>query len=138
MWEGVCADPEDAIWYVDTLNDMAGEEIFGMCLDTGHLQLVKRDCYDYITRLGSRIKVLHLHENDSIGDLHEMPFTFGTGKERSQNWEAIFQGLHDIGFDGTLSFETFPCMNAFPHGMKVDVLTAIHGIGEYFAERIKG
>lgn len=136
--EGVCADPEDAIWYVDTLNDEAGEELFGMCLDTGHLQLVKRDCYDYITRLGTRIKVLHLHENDSIGDLHEMPFTFGTGRERSQNWEAIFQGLRDIGFDGTLSFETFPCMNAFPYGMKEDVLSTIHEIGEYFVKRIEG
>ena len=24
--EGVCADPDDAIWYLDTLNDYAGEE----------------------------------------------------------------------------------------------------------------
>ena len=37
----VCADPDDAIWYLDTLNDYAGEELFGFCLDTGHLQLVK-------------------------------------------------------------------------------------------------
>lgn len=136
--EGVCAEPEDAIWYVDTLNEEAGEELFGMCLDTGHLQLVKRDSYDYITRLGSRIKVVHLHENDSIDDLHEMPFTFGTGNERSQKWDGIFQGLRDIGFDGTLSFETFPCVNAFPYRMKEDVLKTIHGIGEYFVEQIEG
>ena len=71
--EGVCADPDDAIWYLDTLNDYAGEELFGFCLDTGHLQLVKRDPYEFITKLGSRLKVLHIHENDAIGDLHQMP-----------------------------------------------------------------
>lgn len=136
--EGVCADPEDAIWYVDTLNNAAGEELFGMCLDIGHLQLAKKDCYDYIIRLGSRIKALHLNENDGVSDLHGMPFTFGTGKERSLDWEAVIRGLRDIDYQGTLSFEPFSCMNAFPYGMKEDVLRTIHDIGEYYAERIEG
>lgn len=135
--EGVCADPEDAIWYVDMLNAEAGEELFGMCLDTGHLQLVKRDHYDYISKLGSRIKLLHLHENDGVGDLHEMPFTFGGRPEEGLNWEAVFRALKDIGFAGTLSFETFPCMNAFPYTMKEDVLSMIYEIGVYFSKRIE-
>lgn len=135
--EGVCADPEDAVKYIDTLNDYAGEELFGFCLDTGHLQLVNRDPYAFITRLGSRLKALHIHENDGVGDLHQMPFTFGKSKEEGQIWNRIFEGLAETGFDRTLSFETFPCMNSFPKGMRSDVLSAIYGIGSYMREEIE-
>lgn len=134
--EGVCSDPLEACNYVDGLNNAAGEELFGMCLDTGHLQLAKRDPYDFITRVGNRIKLLHLHENDGIGDLHEMPFTFGNKDRGGLDWEGIAQALAEIGFDGTLSFETYPCMNAFPYHTRHEVLKVIHAAGEYLEDRI--
>lgn len=135
--EGVCADPEDAVWYVDTLNELAGEELFGFCLDTGHLQLVKRDPYEFIMKLGSRLKVLHLHENDAVGDLHQMPFSFGMSEEEGLDWKGITRGLREIGFDGTLSFETYPCVNSFPKGMTSAVLETIHAVGDYLVEEIE-
>lgn len=135
--EGVCADPEDAVKYIDTLNDYAGEELFGFCLDTGHLQLVNRDPYAFMTRLGSRLKALHIHENNGVGDLHQLPFTFGKNKEEGQIWNRIFEGLAETGFDRTLSFETFPCMNSFPKGMRSNVLSTIYGIGSYMREEIE-
>lgn len=135
--EGVCADPKDALWYIDTLNELAGEEIFGFCLDTGHLQLVKRDPYDFIKRLGKRLKVVHLHENDFVGDLHQMPYTFGNAKEQGLDWNGIVQGLSEINYQGTLSFETFPCVNGFPKEMTDAVLKTIHDIGMYLSEEIE-
>lgn len=135
---GTCADPEEACWYVDTLNEEAGEELFGVCLDVGHLQLVRRDPYDYIKTLGSRLKILHLHENDAVGDEHQMPFSFGSSEEQGLNWKRIAQALKEIGFDGTLSFETFPCMNSFPMGMEQTVLEVIHSIGVCLRNEIEG
>ena len=137
LTEGVCADPYDAVWYIDTLNDIAGEELFGFCLDAGHLQLVKRDPYEFIKIMGSRLKVLHLHENDAVGDLHQMPYTFGSSQYEGQRWDRLYKGLKEIKFSGTLSFETFPCVNSFPTGMTKPVLKAIYGIGEYMAEQIE-
>lgn len=136
--EGVCADPDEAISYIDTLNDCAGEELFGFCLDMGHLQLVKRDPYEFITRLGSRLKILHLHENDAVGDLHQMPYTFGSSNTQGQDWDSIYRALKEINFNGTLSFETFPCMNSFPKGMNEAVLNAVYEIGNYMKEQIMG
>lgn len=135
--EGVCANPDDAVWYIDRLNEYAGEELFGFCLDTGHLQLVKREPYEFIKKLGGRLKALHLHENDSAGDLHQMPYTFGSSENEGQSWECIFKALKEINFGGTLSFETYPCVNSFPKGMSESVLKAIHGIGQYMSERIE-
>ena len=127
--EGTCADPKEACWYVDTLNEYAGEELFGICLDTGHLQLTKRSAAEYIHTVGSRLKILHLHENDAIGDLHQMPYTFGGSRTDGLDWQELAHALKDIGFDGTLNFETFPCMNSFPLGMEDAVLKTIHEIG---------
>ncbi len=135
--EGVCADPREAVWYIDTLNEYAGEELFGFCLDTGHLQLVRREPYDFITTLGSRLKALHIHENDAVGDLHQLPYSFGSAKDDGQCWDRIYKALKEIGYNGVLSFETFPTMNSFPRGMSDAVLEAIHSVGVYMAEQIE-
>ena len=69
--EGVCSAPEEAVRYIDSLNEEAGEERFGFCLDTGHLNLVKRPPYETVLRLGRRIKTVsytHLSGHICQGD----------------------------------------------------------------------
>lgn len=134
--EGTCANPAEAAWYVDVLNELAGEELFGCCLDTGHMELTHREPADYIRQIGSRLKILHMHENDAIGDLHQMPYTFGTKPDDGVDWEDFCKALGEIGFDGTLSFETFPCVNSFPRGAREEVLRTIRAIGEDMMENI--
>ncbi len=133
--EGTCADPQDAIYYVDTLNQLAGEELFGCCLDTGHMELTHREPADYIRQVGKRLKILHMHENDAIGDLHQMPYTFGSKPEDGVDWNDFRKALDEIGFDGTLSFETFPCVNSFPRGAREEVLRTIREIGKGIADK---
>lgn len=133
--EGTCADPQDAIYYVDTLNHLADEELFGCCLDTGHMELTHRELADYIRQVGKRLKILHMHENDAIGDLHQMPYTFGSKPEDGVDWEDFRKALDEIGFDGTLSFETFPCVNSFPRGAREEVLRTIREIGKEMADK---
>jgi len=135
--EGTCADPDDAIFYVDMLNMIASEERFGICLDTGHIQLVHRQPADYIRKAGSRLKLLHMHENDAYGDLHQMPYTFGSSPSCGTDWESFARALAEIGFDGTLSFETFPCVNSFPYGTRDEVLRTIHEVGVYIKGKIE-
>lgn len=132
--EGTCADPADACFYVDTMNDIAGEEVFGCCLDTGHMQLTHRSPADYVRAVGSRLKILHVHENDAFADLHQMPYTFGSKAEDGIDWAEFRQALTDIGFDGTISFETFPCVNSFPPSVRPEVLRTIHAIGVDFCK----
>lgn len=131
LTEGTCADPQEAIYYVDTLNELAGEELFGCCLDTGHIQIAHRQPADYVREVGSRLKLLHIHENDFYGDLHQMPYTFGAKQNDGVDWKEFSKALDEIGFEGTLSFETFPCTKSFPRGTRGEVLRTINEIGMY-------
>lgn len=137
--EGPCCDAKKAAERIDRMNKKYGAEVLGFCFDTGHANLIGLDFEDFITILGHRLKVLHIHDNDGNGDLHQIPFTFTKDRDNlpSTDWDGFINGLRKIHFDGVLSFETAPALDAFPDGLKEDVLKLIAGIGGYFAEKIK-
>ncbi len=136
--EGPCCDVRKAVARIDRINEKYGAEVLGFCFDTGHANLVGIDFEHFITTLGKRLKVLHIHDNDGIGDLHQIPFTFSRGRENtsSTDWQGFVRGLRNIHFDGVLSFETAPALSAFPEVMKQDVIGFIENIGKYFAGEI--
>jgi len=82
---------------------------------------------------------LHIHDNDGISDLHQIPFTFTKTRENlsSTDWNGFIQGLKNIKFDKVLSFETAPVVSAFPETMKQSVLGFIADIGRYFSEKVE-
>ena len=137
--EGPCCNARMAAERIDRINEKYGGEVLGFCFDTGHANLVGIDFEDFIVTLGHRLKVLHIHDNDGVGDLHQIPFTFTRSRENlsSTDWEGFVRGLRRIRFDGVLNFETAPVMTAFPEAMKPDVLRFIADIGKYFLGEIK-
>lgn len=136
--EGPCCDVAKAAERIDRINEKYRAEVLGFCFDTGHANLVGIDFERFIIGLGERLKVLHIHDNDGISDLHQLPFTFAKTRENksSTDWEGFIRGLKQIRFQGTLSFETAPVLSAFPEAMKQDALAFIARIGEYFAGEI--
>ena len=133
--EGPCCDAQKAVKRIERMNTKYDAEVLGFCFDTGHANLVGIDFEYFLTTLGSRLKVLHIHDNDGISDLHQIPFTFTKTRENrpSTDWEGFLKGLKKIGYNKVLSFETAPVLSAFPAVMKQDVLNLIAGIGKYFA-----
>lgn len=138
--EGTCCNARKAAERIDRINQQYGAEVLGFCLDTGHANLVGLDFEDFTARLGKRLKVLHIHDNDGIGDLHQIPFTFTKTRENkvSTDWDGFLRGLRGIGFDQVLSFETAPVLSAFPEELREDALRFIARVGEYFMDRIRG
>lgn len=136
--EGPCCNARKTARRIDRINERCGAEVAGFCFDTGHANLLGLDFEDFITTLDSRLKVLHIHDNDGIGDLHQIPFTFTRSRENisSTDWEGFIRGLRQIQFDGVLSFETAPVLTAFPEEMKQKVLGFIADIGKYFCGEI--
>lgn len=137
--EGPCCNVNKAVERIDRLNEKYGENVFGFCFDTGHANLVGIDFENFITTLGNRLKVLHIHDNDGIEDLHQIPFTFSKNRENysSTDWEGFIKGLRNVDFNGVLSFETAPVLTAFPKELKEDTLEFIAKIGNYFIKEIE-
>lgn len=91
--------PEEILNFVREVND----ENFKICLDTGHVSVFgELDLAEEVRRLGSEIKVLHVHDNDGKGDKHMAPY-FGV-----IDWADFGKALKEIGFDGVISLETSP------------------------------
>lgn len=138
MVGGPCCDVEKVVKRIDVLNEEFGAEVLGFCLDTGHANLVGIDIYDFIVRLGHRLKVLHVHDNDGVRDLHQIPYTFTKKKDDKDalDWQGFLNGLREIEFDGVINFEASPVVSAFPEDMKADALEFLVKIGKYFVSKI--
>lgn len=132
--EGPCCDAGRAAERIDRMNDRHHAQVLGFCFDTGHANLVGLDFESFMTALGHRLKVLHIHDNDGAADLHQIPFSFARNRENraSTDWDGFVRGLRGSGFEGTLSFETAPVLTAFPEEMKGEALAFLAGIGNYF------
>ena len=137
--EGPCCKAQRCAERIDRINDQYGAEVLGFCFDTGHANLVGLDFEKFLCQLGQRIKVLHIHDNDAVQDLHQIPFTFTRTRENkaSTDWEGFLQGLRAIHYEGILNFETGPVLRSFPDALKEEVLRMIAGIGRYFAREIE-
>lgn len=93
------AKPAEILRFVQTIHD----DHFKICLDTGHVNVFSElDISEEVRRLGSEIRVLHVHDNKYGTDAHFMP-RFGT-----LDWDKFAIALRDIGYTGSFSMETMP------------------------------
>ncbi len=130
---GHCSEPHKAAAFIDSLNEKAGKECFGLCLDVGHLFLLHIDFTHYISVLGHRIKTLHLHDNDGINDCHLAPYTGNVP------WANLLQALKSVGYHGTINFETYAQVSRprLPLELIPEFLRHIAAIGEYFRQQLQ-
>ena len=136
--EGPCCDAKKCAERIDKINDKFGAEVLGFCFDTGHANLVGIDMEKFITTLGSRLKVLHIHDNDGRRDLHQVPFVFTKTRENKSatDWDGFLRGLRRVNYDGVFNFETSPVLTSFPQELRGDALGFIAKIGWYFKNKV--
>jgi hypothetical protein len=75
---------------------------------------------------------------DAFEDLHQIPYT---QKDRSghglvADWDGFMAALREIGYAGTLNFETYASLNGVPDELISAMLRLTAAIGEYFAKKI--
>lgn len=135
--EGRLANAADACRMIDLLNEEAGGDYFGFCLDVGHANLTNRNIKEYVKELGHRLTILHIHDNNGLDDLHMVPYSYlSTGASHVCDWQGFVEGLREIHYPGVLAFETFRIFSAYPKAVHTEVLRLISGIGHYWAELI--
>ena len=127
---GGCGDPKVAARYVDDLNALAGEKLFGFCFDTGHAHVCRVDIKEALITLGERVEALHIHDNNGISDQHYAPYM------GSIDWNDFMEGLKAIRYKGPISFETYNATNKIPESLIDSEMRFINECGRMFAQRI--
>ena len=105
---------------VDSFND----DIVGVCWDTGHGNVTGNghnyggnnspeflpygDQYENITKIGKRLRALHINDNFGMDDDHIMP---GIGKIK---WDDVIRALDDIGYEYSFTFEAHHAVRGVP------------------------
>lgn len=76
---------------------------FCVCVDTGHTNKAMRfgqpSPADVIRKLGKRVEVLHLNDNDGMYDQHLIP------KSGNIDWDDVLSALKQIGYNYSYNME---------------------------------
>lgn len=91
------------------IGDTDDPEAFGICLDTGHLNLNTHNGFfpetqaGFVENAGNRLLALHIAGNMGEYDDHLMPFN---GKQKNApNWVSLMRALRSSSYDGLFNFE---------------------------------
>lgn len=92
-----CSTSEDFVKHIDTVND----SYLVACLDIGHAEMQGSGsgAYNMIKALDARLQALHIHDNDRLGDSHQIPFSMNI------DFDKVAQGLKEINYSGYLTLE---------------------------------
>ncbi len=93
---GCNRDADEILWYIEKL----GSENLAVCLDTGHLNLTNGDQVEFIKKVGSHLKALHIADNEGERDQHMMPFGRG-----NIDFFSVVAALKNIGYKGLFNLE---------------------------------
>lgn len=98
--------PEDADLIDRSADDLlyiieqVGSDKFGICLDTGHLNMTDRNPGEFILKAGEKLKALHIADNEGEADQHMMPYCRG-----NVNFAEVVKALRVIGYNGLFNLE---------------------------------
>lgn len=119
-----CERHEELIELVDSFHD----PFVGACWDTGHANLMGyRDQGKPIRDLGSRLKVLHLNDN-KFGNCRDEHLIPGMG---DVDWPKVLEALVDIGYQGTLNYETGKVAREAGGAMELDLVRMAYANQDY-------
>ena len=121
-----CSDFNLAVKWMDQLNALAGEEVFGFCFDVGHCFLARQNVYRAVRILGSHLKCLHMQDNAGHIDMHIAPYTGYI------NWEDFLAALKDVNYQGDLNFEAGNAISKYPRELSDICVRMLTRTGEYF------
>jgi sugar phosphate isomerase/epimerase len=133
---GVCADGREAARWVDRLNEEAGEERFGFCMDIGACSLCGQDMREFALLLGDRIRAVILRECDGHTECSRLPFTCAVGGQSQTDWLGLIRGLRETGFDGQLILDFSDTAGAFSPILRPGLMKLARSTAEYFGWQV--
>ena len=125
-----CSGHEDFKRHIDVV----GDEYLVACLDIGHAEMMGDDtnAVTMINALGSRLKALHIHDNDRWHDSHRIPFSMKI------DFAAIAKALAANGYEGDLTLEADTYLSAFTAETAEEGVKDLAAAAKRFALMVEG
>lgn len=121
------AATEDLIDLVDAFGDPRVQ----VCWDFGHANLVGFDQCVSLRMVGSRLKSTHFADNHGVKDEHLLPY-YG-----DIEWEPIMRTLHEIDYQGDVTYEVTPFLDRVPPVLRDTALRHTVEVGNYLLNLAK-
>lgn len=137
LLRGLCADPSEAVAWVDELNGMTGGGVFGFALDMEAANLCGQDVQALILALGVRLQAAVVSDTGAEGAAY-LPF-LGVGRHRGlrTDWLGFLRGLRAIAFDGWLALNFRDTAAALPPLLKPAFLPFVKKTADYLVWQIE-
>lgn len=133
----ICALPEEAVDWIDRLNEAVGNERFGFCMDVGVCNLCGQNMYDFIIGLGNRLKAVIVRDCNGSQESAMLPFTSVYRGNSQTDWQNLIRGLREIGFDGALIMDIRDTVAAFSHLLRPEILRLSKKIADFLKWQIE-
>lgn len=133
LFDTCTSKPKNFLKLLQLIND----KHVGACVDIGHAALkgLGTSPAEMLKTLGSYVYALHIHDNDTYGDNHQMPYT------NQINFAEVLDALVDINYQGDITFEILTCYNrGYNRAMELPLelypafVKLEYEIGKYFAD----
>lgn len=116
-----CSKTDDLIELADSFKS----DRVGICWDTGHAHVNESNQPYDLKKIGSRLKALHIQDNNGIDDQHLPPYL------GSINWDELMHALHEIAYQGPFTFEAHSEIRSMPDECKDTAIVLLKKIGDY-------
>lgn len=119
-----CSDAEELCDLVDTLR--RDSSLVGICWDFGHGHTIYADQSEALKMLGERLKVTHVHDNNTFWDQHLSPFR-GT-----IDWFSVMRTLAEMDYQHDFSYEVKRIADVrVPEELKTSLRQHLKEVGDY-------
>lgn len=123
----VFSQPKEFCAFLDALHDPFAVA----CVDVGHAGLAGEDPAVLLRSLSSRVKALHIHDNQHHIDDHTLPYL---GK---LDWDSITRVLGEINYRGDFTFEVTSFLTPFDDGLVDSALRFQVEVGRHLMQKVE-
>ncbi len=113
------------------LADALPGDCFTTLVDIGHASIANVGAAAFLKEMGGRVSGLHVHDNDTVHDNHNLPYT------KSLDWEEICKALADTGYKGDFTFEAGFFVRQFPKELAQQAYEMMHAVGRQLIATIE-
>lgn len=86
--------------YLDYVYQNLNSQYLKFCYDSGHANAFTKNIENFPwEKYQDKLCCIHLHDNDGLGDKHQIPFSGNI------NWEKLMKKLKEINYEGPLTCE---------------------------------